>query len=197
MSARINPRCCAFRCNEPHKIADCPYPPNYVPSTSTPPAPKPYCNRCGIDHLYSQCPHQPPEAPIITPLNMLNPLAENKYHPSLSINAITWLQAKTDAVVEASDAKDPKADIRAKLKTKKRKSKKSSKTMVGTPIDPVTMQNASDDSDDPSSSESLAESQRVTRSKVPRTHINSLQTNQGHTQSLNRKFREYKKPFSW
>ena len=31
------------------------------------------------------------------------------------------------------------------------------------------MQNASDDSDDPSSSESLAESQRVTRSKVPRT----------------------------
>ena len=42
--------------------------------------------------------------------------------------------------------------------------------MVGTPIDPVTMQNASDDSDDPSSSESLAESQRVTRSKVPRTH---------------------------
>ena len=101
---------------------------------------------------------------------MLSPLAENKYHPSLSINAITRLQAKTDAVVEASDAKDPKTDAKAKLKTKKRKSKKSSKTMVGTPIDPVTMQNASDDSDDPSSSESLAESQRVTQSKVPRTH---------------------------
>ena len=169
-----------------------------MPSTSTPPAPKPYCNRCGIDHLYSQCPHQPLEAPVITPLNILSPLAENNYHPLPSINAITRLQAKTDAVIEVNDAKDPKADARAKLKTKKRKYKKYSKTMVGTPIDPVTMQNVSDDCDDPSSSKSLAESQRVTRSKVPRTHRQlSADQAQRHTQGLNRKFREYKTPFSW
>ena len=159
-----------YRCNDPQKITDCPYQQNNVPSTSTPSAPKRYCARCGIYHLYLQCPHQPQEAPVITPLNMLSPLAEDKYHPSLIINAITRLQAKTDAVLEASDAKDPRTDTKAKLKAKKIKSKKFSKTIVGTPIDPVTMQNASDDSDDPSSSESLAESQRVTRSKVPQTH---------------------------
>ena len=41
--------------------------------------------------------------------------------------------------------------------------------MVGIPIDLVTIQNASDDSENPSSSESVAKSQRVTRSKVPKT----------------------------
>ena len=128
---------------------------------------------------------------------MLSPLAETRYHPSPSLNAITRLQAKTDAVIEARDAKDLKADAREKLKTKKRKSKKSSKTMVGTPIDPVTMQNASDDSDDPSSSESLVESQRVTRSKVPRTQHQLSVDKPGTYPKPEQEIREYKKPFSW
>ena len=104
-----------YQCNAPHKIVDCHYLQKNVPSMNTLLALKTYCARCGIDHLYTQCPHQPLDAPIITPLNMLSHLLQHKYlKQSFSINAITRLQSKTDAVVEVNDAKDPKTVAKAK-----------------------------------------------------------------------------------
>ena len=145
-----------FNCGEPHKVADCPY----KPSTSANPVPnlhlpKATCSDCGITHLIPQCPHKPPEAPVITPLNMMSRIIlSEKPKPNPTLNALTRLQAKADPILAAKNENDAKSTTSNKRQNRKKKASKSKKKIVGTTSDPVTIQNASDDSDNSSVSES-------------------------------------------
>ena len=143
-----------FNCGEPHKVADCPY----KPSTSANPVPnlhlpKATCSDCGITHLIPQCPHKPPEAPVITPLNMMSRIIlSEKPKPNPTLNALTRLQAKADPILAAKNENDAKSTTSNKRQNRKKKANKSKKKIVGTTSDPVTIQNASDDSDNSSKS---------------------------------------------
>ncbi|MCO5570731.1 hypothetical protein L7F22_024459 [Adiantum nelumboides] len=146
-----------FECGEPHKVADCLYKASTSAAPINPNMPRATCSGCGIDHLIPQCPHKPPEAPVITPLNILSRHVSSEKPKGIStLNALTQLQAKADPIIASKEAIDGKSATSSKKKHKKKITKKSKKKIIGTTTDPVTIQDASDDSDAPSSSKSNA-----------------------------------------
>lgn len=81
-------------------------------------------------------------------------ILSEKHQQGPSLNALTRLQAKTDPVVAAKNETDVKSTISNKRQNRKKKAKKSKKKIVGTTSDPITIQGASDDSDNSSAIES-------------------------------------------
>ena len=81
-------------------------------------------------------------------------ILSEKPKPNPTLNALTRLQAKADPILAAKNENDAKSTTSNKRQNRKKKAKKSKKKIVGTTSDPVTIQNASDDSDNSSVSES-------------------------------------------
>ena len=110
------------------------------------------CNRCEIDLLIAQCPHNP-NAPKITPLNLVEVTGGTREaSPVIPANIVTrsMLQDPNHILEErdtASIARAKKKKTRRKRSLNASSSNPSSKTKIETGDDPMYINDPEDDSD--------------------------------------------------